>query len=46
MPSITTETLPASLLERFPGDERTRLLHVLVFLTPLTTRRGTGARAS
>jgi hypothetical protein len=40
MPPVAIERLPASLLERFAGDERTRLLHVLVFLTPLTTRRG------
>ena len=38
MPPVTSETLPASLLERFAGDERTRLLHALVFLAPLTTR--------
>ena len=40
MPLVVIDTLPASLLERFAGDERTRLLHVLVFLTPLTTRPG------
>lgn len=45
MPPVAIERLPASLLERFAGDERTRLLHVLVFLTPLTTRPGTGAQA-
>lgn len=45
MPPVMTETLPASLLERFAGDERTRLLHLLVFLTPLTTRATTGAQA-
>ncbi len=39
MPPVASETLPSSLLERFAGDERTRLLHALVFLTPLTTRR-------
>jgi hypothetical protein len=39
MPPVVIEALPASLLERFAGDERTRLLHALVFLTPLTTRR-------
>ncbi len=38
MPPLTSETLPASLLERFAGDERTRLLHALAFLAPLTTR--------
>jgi hypothetical protein len=38
MPPVTIETLPASLLERFAGDERARLLHALGFLTPLTTR--------
>jgi hypothetical protein len=45
MPPVMTETLPASLLERFAGDECTRLLHLLVFLTPLTTRATTGAQA-
>ena len=40
MPPVAIETLPASLLERFAGDERTRLLHTLEFLAPLTTRRG------
>jgi len=39
MPPVTSETLPASLLERFAGEERARLLHALTFLTPLTTRR-------
>jgi hypothetical protein len=39
MPPVAIEALPASLLERFAGDERTRLLHALVFLAPLTTRR-------
>jgi hypothetical protein len=38
MPPVASATLPASLLERFAGDERTRLLHALRFLTPLTTR--------
>jgi hypothetical protein len=45
MPPVMTETLPASLLERFVGDERTRLLHLLVFLTPLTTCAPPGAQA-
>lgn len=39
MPPVAIEALPASLLERFAGDERMRLLHALVFLAPLTTRR-------
>ncbi len=39
MPPVGIEALPASLLERFAGDERARLLHALTFLTPLTTRR-------
>jgi hypothetical protein len=39
MPPVVIEVLPASLLERFAGDERTRLFHALVFLAPLTTRR-------
>jgi hypothetical protein len=39
MPPVAIETLPASLLERFAGDERARLLHTLAFLAPLTTRR-------
>ena len=45
MPPITLTTLPASLLERFAGDERTRLVRVLVFLTPLTTRLPTRVQA-
>ena len=47
MPPVAVDTLPASLLERFAGsDERTRLLHALVFLGPLTTplaARGAGS---
>ena len=39
MPPVMIEALPASLLERFAGDARTRLRHALVFLAPLTTRR-------
>jgi hypothetical protein len=38
MPPVAIERLPASLLERFVGDERTRLLSALAFLAPLTTR--------
>lgn len=45
MPPVATETLPASLLERFAGDERTRLIHVLAFLAPVTTRATTIAQA-
>lgn len=38
MPSVTVETLPASLLERFRGpDQRSRLVHLLRFVCPLTT---------
>ena len=40
MPPVVSATLPGSLLERFAGDARTRLLHALRFLTPLTTRGG------
>lgn len=46
MPPVATDALPASLLERFAGDERTRLLYALGFLAPLTTRladRGAGS---
>jgi predicted DNA-binding transcriptional regulator YafY len=46
LPPVATERLPASLLERFVGDERTRLLHTLAFLAPVTTRavgRGAGS---
>ena len=42
MPPVMIETLPASLLERFVGDERQRLLHTLAFLAPLTTRAALG----
>jgi hypothetical protein len=34
--------LPASLLERFEGDERQRLLAMLVMLLPLTTSSWSG----
>ncbi len=38
MPSVPVETLPASLLERFRGsDQRSRLVHLLRFICPLTT---------
>lgn len=46
MPPVAIETLPAALLERFAGAERTRLLHTLAFLAPVTTRaavRGAGS---
>ena len=39
VPPVRIDTLPASLLERFVGDERTRLVHTLAFLAPMTTRR-------
>jgi hypothetical protein len=42
MPPVMIETLPASLLERFAGDDQTQLLHALAFLAPLTTRAGLG----
>jgi hypothetical protein len=38
MPPVATAMLPASLLERFAGDARTRLVHALAFLAPVTTR--------
>ena len=38
MPSVQVETLPAALLERFLGpDPRSRLVHMLRFVCPLTT---------
>ena len=38
MPSVKVEALPASLLERFLGpDQRSRLMHMLRFVCPLTT---------
>ena len=38
MPAVPVETLPASLLERFLGpDPRSRLVHMLRFVCPLTT---------
>ncbi len=48
VPPVEVARLSASLLERFAGaDERTQLLHMLVFLGPLTTRSaGRGARSS
>ena len=45
MPPVATAGLPSSLLERFVGDEQTRLLHTLKFLCPMTTPAGgLGAR--
>jgi hypothetical protein len=35
---VEIATLPASLVERFSGDERQRLISALGFLSPLTTR--------
>ena len=37
---VAEETLPASLLERFAGDEAARLVAVLRFLAPLTVTEG------
>lgn len=34
---LATERLPASLLASFGGDERSRALHCLVFLAPVTS---------
>lgn len=36
MPPVEHEHLPASLLDRFPGDEADRLVALLAFLGPLT----------
>ena len=38
MPPVVETELPASLLERFQGDDSTKLHHALEFLAPLTTR--------
>ena len=39
MPALNGDELPASLLERFDGeDDRSRLFQVLSFLAPLTTQ--------
>jgi predicted DNA-binding transcriptional regulator YafY len=46
MPPVASAALPASLLERFTGDERTRLLHALMFVAPVTTRRVEGRAGS
>jgi hypothetical protein len=38
MPPVRSDTVPASLLERFRGsDERVQLVRLLRFLGPLTT---------
>ena len=37
LPPVEGSTLPASLLERFSGDDRSRLLQTLAFVSPLTT---------
>lgn len=37
VPPVSTEDMPASLLERFQGDETTRLCAVLRFVAPVTT---------
>ena len=39
---VAQESLPASLLARFDGDETTRLRHCLTFLSPVTTRSCVG----
>jgi hypothetical protein len=36
MPSVQTGLLPASLLERFSGDDEARLVALLRFLSPIT----------
>jgi len=39
MPPLNDGTLPASLVDRFSGeDDRSRLIHALSFLAPLTTQ--------
>jgi hypothetical protein len=38
VPPVQVAALPASLVERFAGDERQRLISALEFLSPLTTR--------
>ena len=39
MPPLNDSSLPASLIERFRGnDERSRLIQALSFLAPLTTQ--------
>jgi hypothetical protein len=42
MPPVIIERLRASLLEQLAGDERTRLLHTLVFLAAVTARAARG----
>jgi hypothetical protein len=42
---VARDRLPASLLERFPGDERERLVGLLRFLCPITTTSAGGALA-
>jgi hypothetical protein len=37
MPPVETMELPASLLSRFAGDSRERLIALLRFLSPLTS---------
>jgi hypothetical protein len=37
-PPVHADTLPASLLSRFRGDDRDRLIALLRFLVPLSTR--------
>ncbi len=43
LPPLDVDTLPASLLERFSGDDRTRLIQALALISPLTTAAGTSA---
>ena len=42
-PPVDAEALPASILKRFRGDDRDRLVAVLRFLVPLSTRTAMGA---
>ena len=37
LPPVEVDALPASLLERFSGDDRSRLIRALLFFSPLTT---------
>lgn len=42
---VVTEQMPLSLLDRFAGDERDRLISMLRFLAPITTASAGGAMA-
>jgi len=40
MPPVSTQSLPGGLIERFLGASHEALMRLLIWLSPVTTRRG------